>query len=88
MSTLTMRAVGAKKKSVAALALIAVLALSACAPDSADAGKAADASTVGQAEAGAYPVTVQHALGEVNIDQEPQRIAVIGWTTTDIVVAL
>ncbi|WP_074711812.1 ABC transporter substrate-binding protein [Arthrobacter alpinus] len=88
MSTLTMRAVGAKKKALAALALIAALALSACAPGSADAGKAADAATVGQAEAGAYPVTVKHALGEVTIDQEPQRIAVIGWTTPDIVVAL
>ncbi|WP_044578858.1 ABC transporter substrate-binding protein [Arthrobacter alpinus] len=88
MSTLTMRAIGAKKKTLAALALIAALALSACAPGSADAGKAADAATVGQAEAGAYPVTVKHALGEVTIDQEPQRIAVIGWTTPDIVVAL
>lgn len=83
-----MSAIGAKKKALAAIALIAVLALSACAPGGADAGKAADSATVGQAEAGAYPVTVKHALGEVTIDQEPQRIAVIGWTTPDIVVAL
>lgn len=88
MSTLTMRASRAKKKGMAALALIAVLLLSACAPGNADAGKAAGAATLGQAEAGAYPVTVKHALGEATIDQEPQRIAVIGWTTPDIVVAL
>ena len=83
-----MRASGAKKKGMAALALMAVLFLSACAPGSADAGKAPGVATAGQAEAGAYPVTVKHALGEATIEQEPQRIAVIGWTTPDIVVAL
>lgn len=88
MSILTMRASRAKKRTFAAVALMAALALCACAPDSADAGKVASAATVGQAEAGAYPVTIKHALGEVTLDQEPRRIAVIGWTTPDIVVAL
>lgn len=88
MRALTLRAVGAKKKTLAALALIAALALSACAPSSADPGNAVDTAPAGQAEAGAYPVTVKHALGEVTLEQEPQRIAVVGWTTPDIVVAL
>lgn len=88
MSTLTRRASHAKKKTLAAVALIAALALCACAPGTDDAGKVANAATAGQAEAGAYPVTIKHALGEVTLDQEPQRIAVIGWTTPDIVVAL
>ena len=88
MSTLTRRARRAKKKTLAAVALIAALALCACAPGTDDAGKVATAATAGQAEAGAYPVTIKHALGEVTLDQEPQRIAVIGWTTPDIVVAL
>ncbi len=88
MSTLTRRARRAKKKTLAAVALIAALALCACAPGTDDTGKVATAATAGQAEAGAYPVTIKHALGEVTLDQEPQRIAVIGWTTPDIVVAL
>ncbi|WP_104088734.1 ABC transporter substrate-binding protein [Arthrobacter sp. GMC3] len=88
MSTFGMRAQGAPKRRLAAIALIAVLALSACASGSTTAGQAVDAVAAGQAESGAFPVTVKHALGEVTITEEPERIAVIGWTTPDIVVAL
>ncbi len=74
-----------RKRGLAAFALIAVLALSACSQGGTDSGTAAPA---GQAEAAAFPVSVKHALGEVTIEKEPQRIAVIGWTTPDIVAAL
>ena len=36
----------------------------------------------------AFPVTIDHALGETVIPAEPQRIVTIGWMSQDAVVAL
>ena len=39
-------------------------------------------------EAGAYPVTLQHAYGSTTIDAQPKRVVVIGWSGADIAVDL
>lgn len=42
------------------------------------------------AETGAsqFPVTVEHAFGETTIEADPQRVATVGWSDQDTVVAL
>jgi iron complex transport system substrate-binding protein len=45
-------------------------------------------STASKAEDGAFPVTVEHALGETTIEAEPQRIVSVGYTEQDFLLAL
>lgn len=37
---------------------------------------------------GSFPVTVQHALGETTIEQQPTRVTTIGWGNQDVALAL
>ena len=37
---------------------------------------------------GTFPVTVQHALGETTIEQQPTRVTTIGWGNQDVALAL
>ncbi|MCD2108269.1 iron-siderophore ABC transporter substrate-binding protein [Rhodococcus erythropolis] len=73
-----------KTRSVLLAACVA-LTLSACGA-SGDSGSDTEAS--GVAEAGAFPVTVDHAYGSTTIDAEPMRIVTIGWSGQDSVIAL
>ena len=73
-----------KTRSVLLAACVA-LTLSACGT-SGDSGSDTEAS--GAAEAGAFPVTVDHAYGSTAIDAEPMRIVTIGWSGQDAVIAL
>lgn len=73
-----------KTRSVLLAACVA-LTLSACGT-SGDSGSDAEAS--GAAEAGVFPVTVDHAYGSTTIDAEPMRIVTIGWSGQDAVIAL
>ncbi|MGV0153465.1 iron-siderophore ABC transporter substrate-binding protein [Rhodococcus sp. GB-02] len=73
-----------KTRSVLLAACVA-LTLSACGT-SGDAGSDTEAS--GAAEAGAFPVTVDHAYGSTTMDAEPMRIVTIGWSGQDSVIAL
>lgn len=73
-----------KTRSVLLAACVA-LTLSACGT-SGDSGSDTEAS--GAAEAGAFPVTVDHAYGSTTIDAEPMRIVTIGWSGQDAVIAL
>ena len=73
-----------KTRSVLLAACVA-LTLSACGT-SGDSGS--DAEDSGAAEAGAFPVTVDHAYGSTTIDAEPMRIVTIGWSGQDAVIAL
>lgn len=70
---------------------IALLAagLSACATGSNDSDDPdVGATTTSEVEEGAYPVTIEHALGSTTIDAEPQRVATVGWTDHDQVLSL
>ncbi|AKD96634.1 iron-siderophore ABC transporter substrate-binding protein [Rhodococcus erythropolis] len=73
-----------KTRSVLLAACVA-LTLAACGT-SGDSGSDTEAS--GAAEAGAFPVTVDHAYGSTTIDAEPMRIVTIGWSGQDAVIAL
>jgi iron complex transport system substrate-binding protein len=37
---------------------------------------------------GAFPVTVEHALGETTIEKQPERVTTIGWGNQDVALAL
>ncbi|QRO86966.1 iron-siderophore ABC transporter substrate-binding protein [Kytococcus sedentarius] len=53
---------------------------------SADSG--GEGSGDGDEGAATFPVTVEHALGKTTIEEEPTRIATLGWSDHDIVAAL
>ncbi|KJF23235.1 iron-siderophore ABC transporter substrate-binding protein [Rhodococcus sp. AD45-ID] len=67
------------------LAAALALGLTACGNS---AGTESTAASTASAEAGAFPVTVDHAYGSTTIDAEPMRIVTIGWSSQDSVLAL
>ena len=40
--------------------------------------------TESQVDADAFPVTIEHAFGETTIEEEPTRVATLGWSDQDI----
>ncbi|HEY9562561.1 MAG TPA: iron-siderophore ABC transporter substrate-binding protein [Nocardioides sp.] len=70
----------------ASLLAVAALVLTGCSTGSADTKEAEKASS--EAEAGAFPVTIEHAFGETTIAEEPKRVVTIGWTDQDNAVSL
>lgn len=53
--------------------------------DAATASEGAEDAGGGEAQ---FPVTIEHAFGETTIESDPQRIATVGWSDQDNVVAL
>jgi iron complex transport system substrate-binding protein len=49
---------------------------------------AADAAQGTPAEAGAFPVTIEHTFGSTKIDEQPERVVVLGWSGQDVLYAL
>lgn len=64
---------------VIAVAAVA-LSLTACAP-------AAD-DTESVASEGAFPITIEHALGTTTIESQPERVASIAWSNHEVPLAL
>ncbi len=65
-----------------ATATVSLFALSGCSP-------ASDTeSPAPQAESGSFPVAIEHAFGETEIDAAPERVVTLGWGSTDAAVAL
>src|SRR3546814_16644920 len=62
----------------ASLLAVAALVLTGCSTGSADTQEAEKASS--EAEAGAFPVPIEHAFGETNFAEEPKRVVTTGWT--------
>src|SRR5688572_23175498 len=60
--------------------------LTGCATGSTEAAETPDAVT--RADARAFPVTIDHAFGSTTIEQEPQRVATLGWSDQDHALAL
>ena len=65
--------------SAAAVLTIGLAACSTPATENTD----SDASA-----SGAFPVTVEHALGETTIEKQPERVTTIGWGNQDVALAL
>lgn len=65
-----------------ASAAASVLALSGCAPAANTEESAARSAT------GSFPVAIEHAFGETEIEAEPERVVTLGWGSTDAAVAL
>ncbi len=76
-----------RRAALLAAALTTAAALAAC--GSGDDGSASG-STSGSAPAGdgAFPVTVSTAFGEVEIEEEPQRVVALGWSDAETALAL
>lgn len=72
-------------RAVAAAVLALPLVLAACGSE--DEPESAPDSTT-SAAADAFPVTVEHRLGETVIEQAPERVVVVGLTEQDILLEL
>ncbi|KAB1659607.1 iron-siderophore ABC transporter substrate-binding protein [Pseudoclavibacter chungangensis] len=66
---------------LAALTATAALTLAGCAADSGTENTTASGD-------GAFPVTIESALGSATIEAEPQRVVTIGWGSQDAALAL
>ena len=72
-----------------AAATLLVAALTGCSTGSTDAAAdTADPTTTTTVDPDAFPVTIEHALGETTIEAEPTRVATLGWTDQDSALAL
>ncbi len=75
------------RRAVIAAAPAFLLALSACSTGSTDAESDGGGSSSAKADSGAFPVTIEHALGTTEITKAPTRIATVGWSDHDVVAA-
>lgn len=84
-----MRARCLRSTAAPVLAVLALL-LAACSGSSRSDDEA-DATTTtapdAEVEEGAYPVTIEHAYGEVVIESRPQRVVTLGYSDQDFVLA-
>ena len=79
------------KRTIAAplaAATLLVAALTGCSTGSTGSAEAADPTATTTADPDAFPVTIEHALGETTIEAEPTRVATLGWTDQDSALAL
>lgn len=80
------------KRTIAAplaAATLLVAALTGCSTGSTEpTDSAAEPTATTTADADAFPVTIEHALGETTIESEPTRVATLGWTDHDHALAL
>ena len=63
-------------------------ALAGCSTGSTEAQDAPEAESTSQVDADAFPVTIEHAYGETTIEEEPTRVATLGWSDQDAVLSL
>lgn len=77
------RGIGRLTATVAGLS--AVLALGACGADDSD--ENTEATTTNEAT-DTFPVSIEHAFGTTEIDEEPTRVATWGWGSTEAAIAV
>lgn len=79
----------ARRTTLAVAAVLpALAALTACSTGSATAGDAGDPTATTTAEADAFPVTVESALGDAVIESEPERVVTVGYADSDVALSL
>lgn len=71
-----------RRRAALAAAATLALVLAGCSAEPATAPDDSDA------DAGAFPVTIEHAFGETTIDEEPERVVTWGWASADAAIAL
>lgn len=75
--------------AAAAAVVLAATGLSACATGSTEETTDETAAAgLTKAEAGAFPTTIKHALGETTIEEEPKRVVALGWSDADVALSL
>ena len=79
-----------RRTRIVLVSLVLALTAAACgsdaSPDGAvDAGGSTEPTT---AEAGAFPVSIEHAFGTTEIDEAPERVVTWGWGSTEAALAL
>jgi len=77
---------GFRRTTLGLAAFLTAPALVACSTGSTT--EQVKAQSEGQADADAFPVTIEHAFGETTIEEEPERVATLGWTDQDNALAL
>ena len=87
------RTIAAPRVVPLAAATLLVAALTGCSTGSTSgsttaADPAAEPQVATTADPDAFPVTIEHALGETTIESEPTRVATLGWTDHDHALAL
>ena len=75
-----------RRTALALVAAVGATTLAACSTGSTTEQVEAQSQT--EVEADAFPVTIEHAFGETTIEEEPQRVATLGWTDQDNALAL
>lgn len=77
------------RAAAAASAATLSLALAACSTGSTDDAASEDAvEPTSDVDADAFPVTIEHALGETTIEQEPTRVVTVGYAEGDFPLSL
>jgi iron complex transport system substrate-binding protein len=66
----------------------AALSLAACGGGNTPTAPEATGSAASDEGSGAFPVTIDSALGEAVIEEAPQRVVTVGWAAQDAAVAL
>ena len=69
--------------TTAAASVAVALGLTAC--GSSDSSDTADSGSAGSGE---YPITIEHALGTVTLDEKPERVATVNWANHEVPLAL
>ena len=62
--------------------------LAGCTTGSTEATRRPGPGDRAQVDADAFPVTIEHAFGETTIEEEPNRVATLGWTDQDMALSL
>lgn len=84
---LSSRTAAPRRALAGATAAALLLALAACSSSDSDADETpTDGGS--SAAAGAFPVTIEGALGDTTIEEEPERVVTLGWGAGDIAVSL
>ncbi|WP_436777383.1 iron-siderophore ABC transporter substrate-binding protein [Yinghuangia sp. YIM S09857] len=85
---------GRRLAAILSAAAMGVGLLAGCGSDSDDTSSSPSAAGSGSgntppaAEAGAFPVTVEHAFGSTTVKKEPERIVSVGYTDDQAILAL
>ncbi|MBI9115875.1 iron-siderophore ABC transporter substrate-binding protein [Sanguibacter suaedae] len=86
MSILRPTSRAARAAATVAGGALALAGLAACSTDSTSSGDSS--APAAGADTDAFPVTIEHALGETVVDSAPSSVVTISWANQDAVIAL